>query len=182
LGLATLLAISTGAGLARAQHTDFACPKPGTVEERGAYKAQYAGPSPTDPYLCNVVDTWNKPHALLFNFYSPNDVESAEMRAAMADLFAGRTPGLTVKLKSGSTEKWTILRREQVAIGGQTIDAIVFDEERSRFSNSLHPFHGHYTRWLDPKDGLWIKAEYGEVSGETAMERKPYQDTSIRVP
>ncbi len=182
LSVVALLAVSTGAGLARAQSIDFACPKPGTVEERGAYVVHYEGPSPADPYLCNVVGPWSKPRALLFNFFNPNDVEASDIRAAMADLFAGRTPGLTVRFKSGSTETWTIVRREPVSIGGQSIDAIVFDVERSRFPASRHPFHAHYTRWLDPKDGLWIKAEYSGVTGETAQERKPYQDTSIRFP
>jgi hypothetical protein len=181
-GLAALLAISASTGFARAQSADFACPKSGTIEERGAYKAQYEGPSPSDPYVCKSLDTWNKPRALLFNFYSPNELESGNIRTAMLDLFTGRTPSLTVQLKSGSTETWTVLRREQVNIGGSAIDTIVLDEERSRFPNSLHPFHGHYTRWLDPKDGLWVKAEFGNISGETAQERKPYQDTSIRFP
>jgi len=181
-GLAVLLTITASTGFARAQPADFACPKPGTIEERGAYKAEYAGPSPGAPYLCNSVDTWNKPRALLFNFYNPNEVATADVTNSLVDLFAGRTPSLTVNLKSGSIEKWTMLRREQVNIGGTSIEAIVFDEERWRFPSSLHPFHGHYTRWLDPKDGLWVKAESSDVSGETARERKPYQDTSIRFP
>jgi hypothetical protein len=91
-GLAALLAIGAGTGLARANPGDFACPKPGTIEQRGVYKAQYARPSPGDPYVCNSVDTWNKPHALLFNFYSQREVRLADSRAAMLDLFTGRTP------------------------------------------------------------------------------------------
>jgi hypothetical protein len=180
--LSTLMGICAGASFAHAQPVDFACPKPGTIEERGPYKRQSTGASPSDPYLCNGSDSWNKPQVLLFNFYKPEDVQGTDVRTGMLDLFAGRKTSVTVTLGAGSRETWKILRREQITIAGRKIDAVVFDQERERFATSLRPFHGHYTRWLDPKNGLWVKAELTVISGETAMERKAYQDTAITLP
>ena len=180
--LGIMAAISTGISFAQAQPIDFACPKPGTVEERGSYKTQYTGTSTSDPYVCNGLDSWSKPQALLFNFYRPGDIERTDVRAGMLELFSGRKTSVSVTLGAGGAETWKVLRREQVTIAGRKIDAVVFDQERERFATSTHPFHGHYTRWLDPKDGLWVKAELSIISGEIAMERKPFQDTSIMIP
>jgi hypothetical protein len=180
--LGALITICASAGLARAQPIDFSCPKPGTVEERGAYKTQYTGASPSDPYICNGSDSWNKPQTLVFNFYKPGDIQGTDVRTGMIDLFAGRKTSVSVTLGAGGAETWKILRREQITIAGKKLDTIVFDQERERFPTSMHPFHGHYTRWLDAKDGLWVKAELSVISGELALERKPYQDSAITLP
>jgi hypothetical protein len=180
--LGALMAIGTSASFAQAQPVDFACPRPGTIEERGAFKTQYTGPSPTDPYLCNGLDSWGKPQALLFNFFRPTDIQGTDVRAGMLDLLASRKTSVSFTFASGSAETWKMLRHEQVTFAGKKIDTIVIDQERERFPSSRRPFHGHYTHWLDPRDGLWVKADLNVISGETAMERKPFQDSAITLP
>lgn len=182
IALSLVAGLGAGTGIAQAQTSEFACPKAGTVEERGSYKTQYTGAAASDPYVCNSTDTWNKPQALLFNFYRVQDVPVAEVRPAMLDLLSGRKSTVTVTTAAGGTETWSVLRHEPVTVAGKTMDTIVLAQDRERFPNSMHPFHGQYVRWLDAKDGLWVRAELKVITGEGAMERKPYRDSAITIP
>ena len=49
----------------------------------------------------------------------------------------------------------------------QTFDTIVFDQEITSDPRARSDFHGHYTMWLDPKAGLWLKSDLHVVSGST---------------
>jgi hypothetical protein len=79
-----------------------------------------------------------------------------------------------------SHETWTILRREQVNIGGKPIDTVVFDREA--LYETRGAFHGHFTQWLNPKNGLWVKSETNVVSGQAAGQPPSYQDHAITLP
>ncbi|HVY16820.1 MAG TPA: hypothetical protein VHB27_16480 [Rhodopila sp.] len=177
--VAGLLLGSTGA---MAQTAAFSCPKPGTVEQRGSYTSKYTGTSPGDPFVCVGTNSFDKPFGRLFNWYGPIYSKTPNLRQGMLDLISGRQTHVSFTFEEGSTENWTFLRREDVTIAGRAVHAMVFDHERQRFPSSRHPFHGRYTQWLDPVNGLWVKSVLTASDGEIAMEAKPYQDTLITIP
>ena len=164
-----------------AQGVGFSCPKPGTVEMRGGHTYSYAGVSTRDPYFC--TGTYDgKPMGKLFNFYPPGFLKTPNVRDGMVALMTGKQTSVTLTLESGSTETWTLLRREPLTIGGKTYNTVVFSFDRHRYSNSRNPFHGKFTRWLDPANGLWLKATLDTMEGETQLEYQPYVDSAVIIP
>jgi hypothetical protein len=185
IALSMLTSIAATASIARAQPVEFDCPKAGTVATAGVYTTRYTGDSAADPYVCNSLSPWNKPQALLFNFYAVdgmNAVPVSDTRSKLLDLFAGRRASVVVTTSRGTTDTWTILRHERVTIAGKTSDAIVLSQDRVRFLKSFHQFHGFYERWLDAKSGLWIRADLHLISGEMGVEAKPYEVSVISEP
>lgn len=175
-------AMMIGSIAASAEPVVFSCPKPGTVEQRGGYTYKYNGPSPRDPYLCTGVDSFDKPFARMFNWYGPSYSKAPNLRSDMLGLLSGTQTSVSFTFEDKSSETWKFLRREHVTIAGKQINAMMFDHERQRHPNSTHPFHGHFTVWLDPANGLWVKSVLTSSDGEVAREGKPYQDTLITLP
>jgi hypothetical protein len=184
LWLSALVAIGYGVRIAQAQPVDFACPKGGVIEERALGKLLYTGASPSDPYLCNRLNYKNEPEARLFNFYLMGDANNAAVRPALLELLSGRNTKVTFAYTSPtrylSQETWTFVRREKVAVGGKTIDAIVLDREAEYQNRGA--FHGHWVQWLDPKNGLWVKSQFNFISGQTSGQPPSYEDHSITIP
>ena len=148
---------------------------------RGGNTYTYAGVSARDPYFCTGTYD-NKPMAKLFNFYMPEFAKAPNVCDSMVALMTGKQTSVTLTLESGSTETWTVLRREPLTIDGKTYNTVVFGFDRQRFSNSRNPFHGKFTRWLDPANGLWLKATLDSVEGETKLEYQPYVDSAVTIP
>lgn len=164
-----------------AQGAPFSCPKPGTVETRGNLTIKYEGTG-QDPYVCTAIGVQGKPVARLFNFYLPAEAKIPGVRDSMLALISGRATSAKVTYESGSTDTWTFLRREPLVVGGKTYNTLVFSFDRQRFANSMHPFHGKYTRWLDPVNGLWLKASLDSADGQLGGDYPPYDDTAITGP
>jgi hypothetical protein len=180
LDMAFAAAMVIGSVATSAEPAAFSCPKAGTVEQRGAYTFKYKGPSAKDRYLCTGVDSFDKPFARMFNLYGPIFSKAPNLRSGMLDLLSGKQTSVSFTFEDKSSETWKFLRREQVIIAGKQINAMVFDHERQRHPNSTHPFHGHYTVWLD---GLWVKSVLTSTDGEVARgEVRPYEDTLITLP
>jgi hypothetical protein len=75
-----------------------------------------------------------------------------------------------------SHETSTILRREKITIGGKSLNTAVFDREISYETRGA--FHGHFVRWLDPKNGPWVRSEANVISGQSPT----YRGHSITLP
>jgi hypothetical protein len=169
-------------GSAHAQPVQFACPKAGTVEQRGLGKITYTGPSPSDPYLCTSLNYANRPQALLFNFYIVDDSSKAAVRTAMIDLLSGAKTSVSFDFTTPRDRyffhhTWTFLRREHLTIDGWRFNTIVFDEETQQTNGA--ELHGHFTRWLDPVNGLWLRSRFKYVSGQMTGGVGGYSDVSI---
>jgi hypothetical protein len=181
---AVLSTTVAGANLAHAQPVPFACPRNGVIEERALGKLQYTGAASNDPYICNRLNYKNEPESRLFNFYLLEDSSNTAVRTALLDLFAGRKTKVTFDYTSPtrylSHETWTILRHEQVTIGGKAIDTVVCDRETQYETRTA--FHGHFVQWLDPKNGLWVKSETNAISGQVNGQPPSYQDHAITLP
>ncbi len=177
-GMTTAVAMLMASVSAFAQPAPFSCPKPGTVETRGNLTTKYAGTG-QDPYVCRGIGIEGKPIARLFNFYPPMEAKIPGVRDSMLALISGRQTTAKVTYESGSTDTWTFLRREPLVIGGKSFNTMVFGFDRQRFASSSRPFHGLYTRWLDPVSGLWLKATLDKVDGQIGGEYPAYVDTAI---
>jgi DNA-binding winged helix-turn-helix (wHTH) protein len=162
----------------------FTCPRAGTIEVRPVGTIRHAGPSASDPYVCNSLDFWGKPQASLFNLYEVNSTDTAAARKALIALLSGSATSVSYDFTTVSRQlrhvTWTFLRRETLTVEGKTFDTIVFDEKSE---NSIHTWAGDHVRWFDPKSGLWLKCEfrliYGTFQGWTYDN---YQDVSVSVP
>jgi hypothetical protein len=179
-----VMALGAGAGVARAQAVDFACPRNGVIEERALGKLQYTGAAATDPVVCNRLNYKNEPESRLFNFYLLENSSNAAVKAGLSDLFSGRKTSVSFDYTSPtrylSHETWKLLRREQVTIGGKPLNTVVYDRETLYETRS--GFHGHFVQWLDPKNGLWVKSETNVISGQVSGQPQTYQDHAITLP
>jgi hypothetical protein len=177
-----LLALAT-VGVAQAEPVNFACPRPGTVEERALGKLQYTGAA-SDPAVCNFVNYKNEPDARLFNFYPMEPSSTAAVKAGMGDLFAGRKTSVTFDYTSPtrylSHDTWTFTRREPVVIGGRSFDTVVLELDRQYEGRNQN--HWHLVEWLSAKDGLWVKGQSTLVSGQATGMPPSYQDHAITLP
>jgi predicted RNA-binding Zn-ribbon protein involved in translation (DUF1610 family) len=188
--LAACLACAA-ATASQAEPVYFACPKAGTVEERAVSTQQYTGTSPSDPYICTMLGRTGKPELRLFNLYTLSEINNtaeamAPIRAGMLDLLSGRKTSASFPRTASNgyilQETWTVLRKEPYAVNGKTFDTIVFDQEIKSDPRGRSDFHGHYTMWLDPKAGLWLKSDLHVLSGSTNMYPQAYQDHAITIP
>jgi hypothetical protein len=188
--LAACLACAA-ATASQAEPVYFACPKAGTVEERAVSTQQYTGTSPSDPYICTMLGRTGKPELRLFNLYTLSEINNtaeamAPIRAGMLDLLSGRKTSASFPRTASNgyilQETWTVLRKEPYAVNGKTFDTIVFDQEIKSDPRGRSDFHGHYTMWLDPKAGLWLKSDLHVLSGSTNMYPQAYQDRAITIP
>jgi hypothetical protein len=176
---------------ANADQAIFSCPKPGTIEERGVSTLKYTGTSPGDPFVCARLDSRAKPELRLFNLYSLSDTNNtpaanAAVRAGLLDLLSGRKTSASFAYTAINgyiqQEKWTLLRKEPYQIEGKTVETLVFDEETTGDPRGTSGFHGHYTRWLDPQSGLWLKADLAVVSGAGNFYPQAYRVRSVTLP
>jgi hypothetical protein len=188
--LAATLACAA-ATVAQAQPINFACPKAGTVEERAVSTQKYTGVSANDPYICAMLGRTGKPELRLFNLYPLSDINNTEatmapVRTAMQELLSGRKTSVSFALTASNgyilQETWTFLRKEPYAVNGQAFDTMVFDQEITADPRARSDFHGHYTMWLAPKAGLWLKSDLHVLSGSTNMYPQAYQDHAITIP
>ena len=188
--LAAGLACAAGT-VAQAQPASFACPKPGTVEERAVSTQKYTGTSPNDPYICTMLGRTGKPELRLFNLYPLSDINNNEaamapVQAGMLDLLSGRKTSVNFPRTASNgyilQETWTLLRKEPYTVNGQTFETIVFDQEIKSDPRARSDFHGHYTMWLAPKAGLWLKSDLHVISGSTNYYPQAYQDHAITTP
>jgi hypothetical protein len=173
-----------GVGVARAQPVEFTCPRAGVIEERALGRLQYTGAAAGDPLICNRFNYKNEPESRLFNFYELENSSNGAVRGALTELFAGRKTSVSFDYTSPrrylSHETWSILRREQLNIGGKTFDTVVFDRETTYENRGA--FHGHFVQWLSPKNGLWLRSETHFISGQVSGQPPTYQDQSITLP
>jgi hypothetical protein len=184
-------ASATWGSVAQAQPTGFACPKAGTIEQRGSFKITYTGQSSGDAYTCARLDPWSKPEIRLFNLYTLSETNNtaaanAGARAGMMDLLSGKKASVNFPYTSfdgySSQETWKFLGKEPVSLDGKTFDAMTFSLERVADPRGRSAFHGNYKQWLDPKTGLWVKSELTVVGGEIGKYPRSYTDTSITLP
>jgi hypothetical protein len=179
------------ATIAQAQPAPFACPKPGTVETRAVTTQQYTGTSPNDPYICAMLNRLGKPELRLFNLYPLSDVNNnaaamAPIKTGMLDLLSGRKTQVNFPRTASNgyilAETWTFLRKEPLSVGGTKFDTLVFDQEIKSDPRGRSDFHGHYTMWLAPSAGLWLRSDLHVVSGSTNYYPQAYQDHDITTP
>nr|WP_294504713.1 hypothetical protein [uncultured Rhodopila sp.] len=185
------LLIAVHVTTALAQPAPFACPKPGTVEERGVSTLKYTGTSPSDPYVCARLDPRAKPELRLFNLYALSDsnntpAANAAVRAGLLDLLSGRKTSVSFPYTAYNgyiqQENWTLLRKEPYSIDGKTVETLVFETETTGDSRGTSGFHGRYTRWLDPKSGVWLKADLAIISGAGNFYPQAYRVRSVTTP
>jgi DNA-binding winged helix-turn-helix (wHTH) protein/TolB-like protein len=174
---ADLVSAETGAP----QPVTFTCPQAGTVEVRPLGKIRHAGPSASDPDVCNWKDYWGKPRASLFNLYPVNDTDKAAVHKALSALLSGRTTGVSYDFTAGTGNlrhvTWTFLRHETLTVGAKTFDTIVFDEKSE---DANHRWGGDYVWWFDPKNGLWLKCQFRLLFGAFQnVAYANYQDLSV---
>lgn len=189
--LATCLTYAATTAVSYAQPVDFACPKAGTVEERAVSMQKYTGTSPGDPYICALLGRTGKPELRLFNLFPLSEINNtapatAPVRAGMLDLLSGRKTSVSFPHTASNgyiqQETWTFLRKEPYTVNGKTFDTIVFDQEVKSDPRGRSDFHGHYTQWVDPKAGLWLKSDLSVISGSTNMYPQAYRDHAITLP
>jgi hypothetical protein len=179
------------ATVAQAQPASFACPKPGTVETRAVTTQKYTGTSPGDPYICSVINRLGKSELRLFNLFLLTDINNNEaalapIKAGMLDLLSGRKTMANFSATAFNgyilDETWTLLRKEKFTVGGASFDTLVFDREIKSDPRGRSDFHGHYTLWLAPSAGLWLKSDLHVISGSTNYYPQAYQDHDITMP
>jgi hypothetical protein len=189
--VAAVLGVAAATNVAHAQSTDFACPKAGTVEQRPVSTLTYAGASSSDPTICMVTNRVGKPELRLFNLYLLSDINNnaaalAPIKAGMSDLLSGRKTSATYPAMASNgyveTDTWTFVRKEPLKVEDKTFNTIVFDREITSDPRGRSAFHGHYTVWVDPKAGLWLKCELTGASGATNMYPLSYRDQKITGP
>jgi hypothetical protein len=81
---------------------------------------------------------------------------------------------------------WTVLRREILTIDGKPINTIALEEDIQSGPNykGYVPRQGYFLRWLAPKDGLWVKAEFHLIQGSVigVASYATYEDVAISQP
>ncbi len=104
----------------------------------------------------------------------------------MLDLLSGRktTVSFPYTAFNGYIEQdtWTLLRKEQYAIDGKTVEVLVLDHDVAGDPRGTSAFHGRYTHWLDPKSGVWLKTELTVVSGSANFWPQAYRVRSVTAP
>jgi hypothetical protein len=175
---------------AHAQSADFTCPKAGTVEQRAVSTYTYNGASP-DPAICMVTNRVGKPELRLFNLYLLSDINNnaaalSPIRAGMSDILSGRKTSVTYPAMASNgyieSETWTFARKESLKVEDKTFNALVFDREITSDPRGRSAFHGHYTVWVDPKAGLWLKVDLMGASGATNMYPVSYRVQKVTGP
>ena len=188
---AACLAYAGATTVSFAQPVDFACPKAGTIEQRSITTLKYTGPSPSDPFECTLINRLGKPETRLFNIFLIEDsnntpAATAPVRAGMLDLLAGRKTSVSFLVASPrgyiTHETWTVLRKETLAVDGKSFATVVFDRDLASDPKLQNAFHGHYTNWLDPKTGLWLKSDLTGATGATNYYPQSFQVHSITFP
>jgi hypothetical protein len=108
----------------------------------------------------------------------------------MLDLLSGRKASVSFSYidSDGSVtqQMWTFVRKEPLAINDKTFDPNVFDQQVLGETGQGRAAQ-HYIRWLDPKTGLWLKVDFGVLSGNRnkgahATYVEGYRDRSITPP
>ena len=65
---------------------------------------------------------------------------------------------------------------------GDAVETLVFETETTGDSRGTSGFHGRYTRWLDPKSGVWLKADLAIISGAGNFYPQAYRVRSVTTP
>jgi hypothetical protein len=189
--LAACLTYAAATTVSYSQQVDFACPKAGTIEQRAVSTLKYTGTSPSDPYICTLINRVGKPELRLFNLFLLSDdnntaAATGPVRAGILGLLSGRQTNVSfIYTAPGGFlihETWTLLRKEPLAVDGKNFNTIVFDREMTADAKQQNAFHGHYTLWLDPKTGLWLKSDLTGVSGSTNYYPQAYQIHTLTFP
>jgi hypothetical protein len=189
--VAACLSFAAATTVAHAQSADFTCPTAGTVEQRAVSTYTYNGASPSDPTICMVTNRVGKPELRLFNLFPLTELNSnaqtlATVRANMLDVLSGRKTSATFQRLAprGSIlqETWTFLRKEPYSLDGKTYNTVVLDEDMKGDPRERNDFHGHYTHWVDPKSGFWLKTELNVISGSTNYFPQASQIHSLSIP
>jgi hypothetical protein len=185
------LVIFAAAAAANAQPADFACPKAGTVEQRSVSTLSYTGSSPNDPAVCTLISRTGKPEQRLFNLYLLSDINNTAaaltpIKAGIADILSGRKTTVSFPALASNgyiqAETWTFVRKEAVRVGDKIFNTIVLDREVTSDPRGRSDFHGHYTQWLVPGAGLWVKSDLTNATGATNFYPQSYRDQTITVP
>lgn len=186
----TAIVLTCGTAV-QADQIIFSCPKAGTVEERGVSTLKYAGTSPADPYVCARFDARSKPELRLFNLYTLSDTNNtaaanAPARAGMLELLSGRKTSVSFPYTAFNgyiqQDTWTLLRKEPYSIDSKTVEVLVLDHDVVCDSRGTSGFHGHYTHWLDPKSGVWLKTELAVISGSANFWPQAYRVRTVTLP